>query len=244
MPELVWGERTNPPDGLVGQITVQDKEGGYLAGVAAAHAAITRRLGIVVADDGSDWDLATWNRLAGGFVAGARSVDSHERISYVQVGSDGDATVAQAHAAGRRLLAHGVQMLLVLGGASSIGAQRALEERRGEGETLLVGAVSDKSATRRLEPGGVPYILGSVMWETRPAFRQAIHDLRAGTFGDRPYALTLKNHGVWLYKTGRMPQDAYEDAMAAAAKIEQGTLHVPATPTSDAVQALIGEGAG
>lgn len=49
---------------------------------------------------------------------------------------------------------------------------------------------------------------------------------------------------MWLYKTGRMPQDAYEEAIAAGSKIEQGTLHVPATPTSEAVQALIAEGAG
>jgi len=244
VPELVWGERPGPSDGLVGQITVQDKEGGYLAGVAAAHSAITRRLGVVVADDGSAWYLATWNRTAGGFVAGARSVDPKERITYVRVGSHGDATAAEMHAVGKRMLARGVQMLLVLGGKASLGAQRALEEGRGAGETLLIGAVSDKSATRRVEAGGVPLMLASVMWETKPAFTQAIRDVRDGTFGDHPYALTLKNHGVWLYKTGRMPQDAYEEAIAAGSKIEQGTLHVPATPTSEAVQALIAEGAG
>jgi basic membrane protein A and related proteins len=242
VPELVWGERKDPPAGLVGQITVQDKEGGYLAGVAAAHSAITRRLGVVVTADGSDWDLATWNRTAGGFVAGAHSVDPRVSVRYAQVGGDGDATAAQARAAAKRMLAEGVQTILELGGNAALGAQRAVEATKGRDETLSIGVVSDKSSTRRLEAGGVPIMLGSVMWETRPAFRRAIADLRAGTFGDRPYALTLANRGVWLYQTGRMPRDAYEAAMAAAAKIEEGALDVPATPTREAVEQLIGSG--
>jgi basic membrane protein A len=242
VPALVWGERPDPPDGLVGEITVQDKEGGYMAGIVAVKAAITRRLGIVVADDGSDWDVATWNRMAGGFVAGARSIDPKAEIYYEQAGTDGDATAEQMDAAAQRVLERGAQMLFILGGRTTIGAQRALEAREGTGETLFIGVVSDKSSTRRLEEAGVPYMLGSVIWEPKPAFRQAVRDVRAGTFGDRPYALTLRNRGVWLYVTGRTPGDAYEAAIEAQGKMSRGTLRVPATPTSDAVERLV-EGA-
>jgi basic membrane lipoprotein Med (substrate-binding protein (PBP1-ABC) superfamily) len=232
VPELVWGERPHAPKGLVGQITVQDKEGGYMAGLVAARAAITRRLGIVVVADGSDWDLATWNRTAGGFVAGARSVDPHEQIAYTQVGQEGHATVAEVHAAAARLLATGSQMIFTLGGASTLGALRAVEERSGESQ--YVGVVGDKATYNREN-----FVLASIIWDTRPVFRQVLADLRAGRFAERPYALTLQNRGIWLQSTGRTPNDAYEAALAAGRKIEGGTLQVPVTSTSEAVKALI-----
>jgi basic membrane lipoprotein Med (substrate-binding protein (PBP1-ABC) superfamily) len=238
VPALVWGEQPSTKGAPVGHMTVQDKEGGYMAGIAATHAAITRRLGVIVAADGSDWDLATWDRTAGGFVAGARSVDPNVHIRFAQVGSDGDATGAQMHAKAAQMLREGVQMLLILGGKASTGAMRAVEATGGRDETLSIGVVSDKSATRRVEAGSVPIMLGSIMWETRPTFRKAVADVRAGTFADT-YPLTLRNRGVWLYQTGRMPQDAADDAHRAASKIEQGTIHVPVTATSAAVESLI-----
>ena len=239
VPELVWGERHDPPEHLVGQMTVQDKEGGYMAGVIATKAAISRRLGIVVGADASDWELATWNRMAGGFVAGARSVDPKAKIYYTQVGSDGDATAEQMHDATRRVLDRGAQMVFILGGPSAIGAQRALESKRGTGETLFFGVATDKSSTVHLEEAGVPYMLGSIIWETKDAFRQAVRDVRDGTFGEHPYALTLRNRGVRLFTTGRAPSDAVEVAEDEAAKMSKGTLDVPVTPTSDAVEALV-----
>jgi basic membrane lipoprotein Med (substrate-binding protein (PBP1-ABC) superfamily) len=232
VPELVWGERSDPPDGLIGQLTVEDKEGGYVAGLVAAHAAYTRTLGIVVIADGSDWDTATWNRMAGGFIAGARSIDPHEQFYYTQVGTGGRATVQDVHAAARRLLDRGVQMLFALGGASTLGALRAVEVKGGEDQ--FVGVIGDKAEYNREN-----YVLESVMYDTRAVFRQALHDLRVGTFGVHPYELTLRNRGLWLLSTGRTPVDAYEAGMAAARKIGRGRLHVPATPTAEAVRALI-----
>lgn len=232
VPELVWGERDDPPEGLVGGITVQDKEGGYMAGIVAARAAITRRLGIVVVADGSDWDLETWNRTAGGFIAGARSADPGVKLTYTQVNSDGQATAAQVHDAAMRLLKGGAQMILALGSGSTVGALRAVEERSGENQYISV--VGDKEEFNREN-----YVLASIMWEVRPAFRQALRDLRAGTFGARPYALTLANRGVWIKPTGRTPQDAYEAALEAQRKMERGTLDVPVTTTSEAVEQLL-----
>jgi basic membrane protein A and related proteins len=230
--ELVWGERPHAPKGLVGQITVQDKEGGFMAGVVAAEAAVTRRLAIIVLNDGSAWDLATWNRTAGGFVAGARHVDPHEQIRYVQVGQDGHATVAQVHAAAMRLLKSGSQMIFTLGGASTLGALEAVEQRQGENQ--YVGVVGDKVAFNREN-----FVLASVMWDPRPVFDQALRDLREGTFAQHPYELTLRNRGIWLYTTGRTPLNATNRARAEMQKMERGRLQVPVTSTSEAVQALI-----
>jgi hypothetical protein len=63
--------------------------------------------------------------------------------------------------------------------------------------------------------------------------------VRAGTFGKHPYALTLRNRGVWLFSTGRTPSDALEDGLAAGREIERGRLKVPVTPTREAVDALL-----
>jgi basic membrane lipoprotein Med (substrate-binding protein (PBP1-ABC) superfamily) len=232
VPALVWGERSDPSDGLVGQITVQDKEGGYMAGLVTAHSAYTRRIGIVVIADGSAWDTATWNRMAGGFVAGARSNDPRVQISYVQVGQDGRATAKEVHDATKRLTDRGSQMIFALGGAATVGALRAITEAGGEDQ--YVGVIGDKAAFNTENN-----VLVSVMYDTRPAFEQARRDVRAGTFGDHPYALTLRNRGVWLFSTGRTPQDALEAGLAAGRQIERGRIRVPVTPTSEAVEALI-----
>lgn len=241
VPELVWGERPHnkATQGLVGTITVKDKESGFAMGVLAARAAYTRHLGIVVGADGSAWELATWNRMAGGFIAGAHSVDPRTRFEYAQVGSHGDATVSAMYDAGKRELARGAQMMIILGGASMIGAQHALEARRGAGETLFMGAVSEKASTRHLEEGGVPFMLGSIVWNLRSAFRRAVADLRAGTFGKQPYVLSLANGGLTIYTTGRSPSDAKERAIAEGKKAESGALQIPVTPTKEDVEALI-----
>ena len=232
VPQLVWGERPNAPEGLVGQIHVEDKEGGYMAGVVTARSAYTRRIGIIVIADGSAWDTSTWNRMAGGFVAGARSIDPAVRITYAQVGEDGRATVRDVQEAAQRMLDRGTQMMFALGGAATVGALRAVEHTGDECQ--YVGVIGDKEKVNRLN-----YVLASVMYDTRPVFEQAMRDVRSGRFAERPYELTLRNGGIWLFKTGRTPADAYEAGLDAGRKIQRGTLQVPETPTRTAVEELL-----
>lgn len=239
VPALVWGEPRDDAGGKVAGLTVQAKESGYLAGLTSAKASFRRRLGIVIADDGTDWDLQTWNEMAGGFIAGARSIDRDTLIWYQQAGRDGNATEADAYRATRRMIAGDIQMILGLGGKASVGVLRAIEDYRSENETLFVGAVTDRSSTRKYEEGGVPFMLGSLIWELRGAYKQAIRDLRDGTYGEHPYPLTLRNRGIWLFQSGRMPADAYEAALEAEAQISAGRIQVPSTPTSLSIEQLI-----
>lgn len=232
VPTLVWGERPNAPKGLVGEIHVQDKEGGYMAGLVAAKAAYTRRLGVLVIADGSAWDTATWNRMAGGYVAGARSIDPKVEIQYEQVGQDGSATEQEVYEAALRMQDRGTQMLFALGGAATVGALRAVEKRSGENQ--FVGVIGDKAEFNRENN-----VLEAVMYDTRPIFEQVRRDLRAGRFAERPYELTLRNGGIWLFRTGRTPEDAYQLGLDAGRKIQQGRIDVPVTPTREAVEALI-----
>jgi basic membrane lipoprotein Med (substrate-binding protein (PBP1-ABC) superfamily) len=123
-------------------------------------------------------------------------------------------------------------MIFALGGAATVGALQAVREI--EGENLYVGVIGDK-ATYNTDNS----VLVSVMFNTRPVFEQALRDVRTGRFGEHPYALTLRNRGVWLYQTGRTPSDAYEAGIRAGREIDRGRIKVPDTPTSQAVEALI-----
>lgn len=234
VPELVWGERPHAKKGLVGQITVQDKEGGYMVGVIAAEAAITRRLAIIVLAEGSDWDTATWNRMAGGYVAGARSIDPREQVRYVEVGQSGPTTPEALYALTNRLLKAGSQYILVLGGSATVGALRAIEDFRGENQ--YVGVIGDRAEVNREN-----IVLSSILYDFKPAFREAVVDVRRGRFGQRPYALTLANGGISVLSTGRTPSNATQAAEAAKTKLEQGQITVPVTSTAEAVQALIAQ---
>lgn len=233
VPELVWGEQHPPAPTPIKGITLQDKEGGYLAGVLASHASYTRRLGIVIADDGSRWDRQWRSRMAGGFVAGARSVDRHTQFAFTVVGRDGSATPAQAERATRRLMAHGSQIVFGLGGRSGPAMLRALEryEHAKGGEHLYVGVIGDEHTIDK-----ETVVLTSVLWNFRPVFQQAVRDVRAGRFGKQDdYQLTLANGGLSLLQTGRTPTDAYQAAMAAKATMGE----VPTSAYTEEVQQLI-----
>jgi basic membrane protein A len=232
VPMLVWGDPTAVRPGLVGDVEVDAAEGGYLAGVIAAHAAYTRHVGIVVSDDGSSSDRRTWHLLAGGFIAGARSVGPRIKVSYVEVGSHGDASTADARQGAERLIAGGTQMVFALAGRSSAGILAAVH--RAGGEHQFLGAIGGKQTLDNDE-----YVLAAVRWNFAVAFRQAVRGLRAGTFGKRPLTLSIVNGGLSLVTTGRAPGDATQAAMAARTKIERGALAVPATRTNAEVQALL-----
>ena len=228
VPELVWGERPDRPTGLVGEITVEDKEGGYMAGIVAAqggdHEKTRGHRDRATAPPGTP---ATWNRMAGGFVAGARSIDPESAESdYAQVGEDGHAT-RRAGARRRRCACSTAasQMIFALGGGRD--GRRAARGRGGKGENQFVGVIGDKAAFNRDN-----YVLGVDHARTRDrSSSRRVRDLRAGTFGDRPYALTLRNRGVRLFTTGRTPRDASKPAVAAGREIEAGRSTCPVTPT-------------
>jgi basic membrane protein A and related proteins len=236
VPMLVWNDRGAQKPGLVGDIEVDGGPGGYLAGVIAAHSAYTRHLGVVVADDGTPSDLRLWNEMAGGFVAGARSVDpAHVRVDYARVGSGGDAEEVEVHRVSSDMAKHGAQMIFALGGRSAAGVMKTIGI--GANEAQYIGVIGDKATINREN-----VVDTSVMWDFGLAFRRAIADLRAGRFGKQPYTLSIANGGLTMLRTGRTPSDAYAAAEAARRQIIEGKVTVPVTPTEAAVQALIKQG--
>jgi basic membrane lipoprotein Med (substrate-binding protein (PBP1-ABC) superfamily) len=233
VPELVWGHPGLLKPGRVGDVEVQAAEGAYAAGPIVMHAVNARRLGIVVADDGGSWEAKLWNEMAGGFVAGVRSVDPHVAFDLVRVGHDGQATAADAAQAAARLIARKTVVIFALGGRSAIGVLRAAERHGG----FYVGTIGPKEAERTNESS----VLTAVLWNVGPTFRRAVADLRHGTFGRRPYALTLANGGITLLATGVIG-GAFDFGARAADAISHGRITVPSTPTDADVQTLLAGG--
>lgn len=234
VPALVLGRPERLEPGRVGDVEVATQEGGYVAGYIAARASYVRSVGIVVAADNPDW-----YRTAGGFIAGARKFDPHVKIRYANLASS-EQDPAPSQAAAKRMIVAGSQMVLGLGDGATLGVMRAtLDALRGRAEprfdAMFIDVVGDKSGAGRISITG----LTAVKWNFAIAYRQAVHDIRAGTFGRRPYTLNLANGGVSVIHDGRTPEDNYRAALALGRKIQRGAIAVPVTTTDAAVQQLL-----
>jgi simple sugar transport system substrate-binding protein len=235
VPVLLFGSPQRIRPGRVGDVEVAAQEGGYVAGYIAARASFIPAVGIVVTSDEPEW-----YRTAGGFIAGARRFDPHVKISYARVHGDGDTDAAAAQRAAQRLIDGRAQMLLGLGRQATLGVMRATEDaQQGRGQrpfdAMFVDVVADKSGEGRISITG----LGAVQWNFAPAYRQAIADLTAGSFGRHPYTLDLANGGLSIAKTGRTPIDNLAAALALGRKVARGEIHVPVATTNAQVLALL-----
>lgn len=238
VPTLVWGDPGALKKGLVGDVEVEPRAAGYVAGALAVGSAISREVGIVVADDGTPSDLRTWNEMAGAYAAGARSWGPSVKVHYVQVGSGGNATTAEVDAATTTLMKHRAQYILALGRASTVGAFNSIVRANHHGlyfnEQLFGGVIGNKE--RLIQASNEAFV--TIPWNFELVFGQALADVRSGRFGTHVYTLSLANGGLSVRPTGRTPSDVFEKAMALKPKVESGAVSVPTTTTAAQVQAL------
>lgn len=243
VPVLVWGDPSALKQGLVGDVEVEGRAAGYVAGYLAVRAAISREVGIVIADDGTPSDLRWWNEMAGAYAAGARGAMSGVRVHYIQVGSGGNATTEAVDRATTTLMKHRAQYILALGGRTTIGAFNSITRANHHGlyfnEQLFGGIISDKE--QLIEQSNEVFV--TIPWNFAMVFRRAIADVRRGDFGKHVYTLSLANGGLRVDGTGRTPEDVYEAALKLAPKVDRGTIKVPTTRTASQVEALTTESA-
>jgi basic membrane lipoprotein Med (substrate-binding protein (PBP1-ABC) superfamily) len=237
VPMLVWGDPGALKQGLVGDVEVEGRVAGYLAGFIGARSSITQQVGIVVADDGTPSDLRLWHEMAGAYAAGARSIEAKVRAHYIEVGSGGDATPAAVDQATRTLMKRGAQYIIALGRGTTVGAFRSIAHGYPGPEHLFGGVIGNKEVLNQ----DLNQVFVSIPWNFAVVFRRALADVRSGDFGKRVYTLTLANGGLAVRPTGRTPNDAFEDAMKLPPKIARGAVKVPTTPTAAQVRALVNE---
>lgn len=226
VPHLIWDNPEAAEPGLIANAEAQGQGGGYLAGVLAANASESGTLGIVISADDTNW-----NRMAGGFVKGAQSVDPDVKIRLVQIGQAGYADTAGGKRVTEQVIADGADVIFGMGDGSSFGMIQAVEAADG---VQFIDVIGDKT---EIDDQGI--LLSSVLWNFDVVFNQAIEDINAGTFGEENYALDLENEGISLLQTDQIDEEAWQKVQDARDAIIAGEVEVPETAKKSEVEDLI-----
>jgi basic membrane protein A and related proteins len=226
VPSLIWDNPEAAEPGLVANAEAQGQGGGYLAGVLAAETSKSGTLGIVISADDTNW-----NRMAGGFVKGAQSVNPDVEVRLAQIGQAGYADTAGGKRVTEQVIADGADVIFGMGDGSSFGMIQAVEAADG---VMFIDVIGDKTS---IDKQGV--LLSSVLWNFDVLFNQAIDDIEAGTFGEENYALDLDNEGISLLQTDQIEDAAWQEVEKAREAIVGGEVEVPETTKKSQVEDLI-----
>jgi basic membrane protein A and related proteins len=229
VPELVWDNpEANIPETSANAGTAS-QEGAYLAGVLAANTTESGTLGIVISADDTNW-----NKQAGGFVAGARSVDDQIDIELAQIGPAGYADTAGGRRVTEAVIADGADVVFGMGDGSSFGMLQAVEAADG---VSFIDVIGDKT---EIDDQGV--LLSSVLWSFDGLYEDAIADIGEGTFGEQGYELDLENGGISLLQTDLIDDETWQEIEDIEQQIIDGEIKVPLTEEKSQVEDLIAQG--
>ncbi len=232
IPVIVYDVPSATKAGLVADIETNSQNGAYLAGVLAAKMTKTGTLGIVISADDTNW-----HKQAGGFVAGAKSVNPKVKFLQAQVGQAGYGDAAGGKRVTESVISGGADIVFGMGDGASFGMLQAVETATpppGADKVWFIDVIGDKTA---VDTKGV--LLSSVLWNFGGAFEQALADINAGTFGNQGYTLDVTNGGISLLQSKNVTVDAWAAAQAALDGIKSGSIVVPLTPSQADVDKLI-----
>lgn len=229
VPTLVVDFDKNEP-GKVGTVITQAQEGAYLAGVAAAKKTATKTVGIVASAEDLNWFL-----MAGGFAQGVYSIDPSINVVVAYVGPAGYGDSAGGSTVTTQVIAAGADVIFGMGDGATIGYLQAIETADAGHPIYYIATIGD--VTSIVEDPEI--VLTSVLWNFSNAYKTAIADIEAGTFGTKTYELTVANGGLSLQKTDSLSGDIATAVDAAEAAIVDGSVEVKRTTDKAAVQAAI-----
>jgi basic membrane protein A len=228
VPVVVWDARKGAVKrGLVSNVITNAQEGAYLAGVLAAQVTKTSTLGIVVSASDENWF-----KQSGGFVQGARSINSSLNFRFARIGQASYADAAGGKRVTQQVIAAGADIVFGMGDGASFGMLQAVQTAKppsGASKVYFIDVIGNKS---KVDKKGV--LLSSELWDFTPIYTQAIRDVNAGTFG-KTFVLGAKN-GLSLLKTNKAPASAWAKVAAAQRRIANGSIKVVVTPTEAAVK--------
>ncbi len=229
VPMIVWDNPEANTPGVTANVSTESQEGAYLAGVLAANTSKSGNLGIVISADDTNW-----NKMAGGFVAGARSVDPKVKIQLAQIGQAGYADAAGGRRVTEAVIANGADVVFGMGDGSSFGMLEAVERADG---VQFIDVIGDKTP---IDKKGV--LLSSVYWDLTGIYNDAIDDIGNDTFGKKDYVIDLANDGVSLLKTDQIDAETWKEIQATRKEIVDGNVEIPLTEKKSQVEDLIAQG--
>lgn len=232
IPVLVYDNPDALAEGLVASAGTAGEQGGYLAGVLAGLQTQTGVLGIV-RSAANDFN---WLRQAGGFVAGARSVNPDVQFQSAVIDEFGYGDAEGGNRVTTQVIAAGADIIFGMGNGSSFGMLQAVENNTPEGadQAWFIDVIGDKTS---IDEQGV--LLSSVLWNFGGIISDAVAQVDAGTYGTENFVLDIANGGLDLLITDHIDAATLEAIEAARAQIASGEIEVPATPTADEFEALL-----
>jgi basic membrane protein A and related proteins len=232
VPTIVFDAPDANRPGVVADVETSSQQGSYLAGILAAETTTTGTLGIVISAADTNW-----YKMAGGFIAGARSVDPNVEIRFAQIGQAAYADSAGGKRVTTQVIAAGADVVFGMGDGSSFGMLQAVETAKppaGASKVYFIDVIGDKTS---VDKEGV--LLSSVVWDFTDIYNQAIEEVAAGTFGQKGYELTVDN-GISLLRTDNAPAEVWEAIDEAQAGVADGSIEIPLTPDKASLDQLIG----
>lgn len=211
-------------------VSFKENEGSFLAGVAAAKATKTGKIGFI---GGKEGDVI--NRFEAGFVAGIASVnpDMAKALMPKDAKTPGPNVIyvdsfddqGKGYEAAKTLYNSGVDIIFHAAGGVGLGVFKAAKEMN----KYAIGVDSDQAVTA---PGYKDQILFSMEKKVGVAVYNTIQDLQKGNFaGGTTKVLGIKESAVGLAPTinSVVPKEATDLANKAQDMIKAGTIVVPGT---------------
>ncbi len=167
----------------VESILFHEEEGSYLAGVLAAMASKTDKVGFV-----GGMDIPLIRRFACGYAQGARSVNPKEEVFENMTGTTGAAwnDPVRGGELAKSQMEQGAGVIFAAAGATGLGVYQAATDAG----KLAIGVDSDQNY---LHPG---HMLTSMVKRVDIATQKAFTEAQAGTFTPGITVLGLKQGGV------------------------------------------------
>lgn len=232
VPMITYDVATEKSPGVLSNITTSSQQGAYLAGIIAANTTKTNHIGVVISASDTNWF-----EMEGGYIAGARSVNSKIKVSTALIGTASYDDVAGGKRVATQVIATGADVIFGMGDDASFGYLSAISNAKASGKKVwYIGDIGDMTPIDKQH-----VLLSSVLWNFKNADEQAIKDIDAGSFGAHGYNLTLGNGGISVLHSKYVSSSLWAKVATATKGIEGGTINVPDTTTAGAVRKLIGK---
>jgi simple sugar transport system substrate-binding protein len=226
VPMISYDNPKNLIKNYMSDIETSSQDGAYLAGVLAAKKTTTNKLGIVISAADTNWF-----KQAGGFVAGARSVNPDIKFAFSQVGQASYDDAAGGKRVMQATIAAGADVVFGMGDGATLGYIQAVETS--SKKVWFIDVIGNPTP---IDKKGA--VLSSVLWDFSKVFKAAVADVNAGKYGTHVYTLGL-NNGVSLLQTKYIPGSVWKLIQKTRKGIISGSIKVPLTPDKKSVTALM-----